>query len=65
MAELKEFVVGFVGVIIGIVVAISLLPVLTGSIETANLTGTNALMIGLVPTLVAVGVLLYAIKALF
>lgn len=65
MAEIREFVIGFVGIIIGIVVSVALIPVLTTAIENANLSGTEALMIGLVPTLVAVGILLFAVKSLF
>jgi hypothetical protein len=65
MAEIREFVVGFVGVIIGLVVAVALLPVLSESIASANLTGTTALMVSLIPLLVAVGILLFAIKSMF
>jgi len=64
MAEIREFVVGFVGVIIGIVVAVVLLPVVTTVIADANLTGTEATLIGLVPLLVAVGVMMFAVKSL-
>ncbi len=64
MAEIREFVVGFVGVSIGIVVAVVLLPVVTTVIADANLTGTEATLIGLVPLLVAVGVMMFAVKSL-
>jgi phosphoribosylcarboxyaminoimidazole (NCAIR) mutase len=65
MPEIREFVIGFVGVIIGLVVAVALLPVIGSTIAAANLTGTEALMVGLVPTLVGVGILLFAVKSLF
>lgn len=65
MAEIREFVVGFVGIIIGIAVAVSLLPVLITTIDTAGLTGTEATLIGLVPLLVGVGILMFAVKSLF
>jgi len=64
MAEIREFVIGFVGVIIGITVAVTLLPVISSAIEAANLSGTTATLIGLVPLLVAVGILLYAVRSL-
>jgi uncharacterized membrane protein YcjF (UPF0283 family) len=65
MAEIREFVVGFVGVIIGIAVAVSLLPVISDSINGANLTGTTATLVGLTPLLVGVGILLFVVKAMF
>lgn len=65
MAEIREFVVGFVGIIIGIAVAVSLLPVLISTIDSAGLSGTTATMIGLIPLLVGVGILLFAVKSLF
>lgn len=65
MAEIREFVVGFVGIIIGITVAVALLPVISTVIADANITGTTGVMIGLVPLLVGVGILLFAVKSLF
>jgi hypothetical protein len=65
MAEIREFVVGFVGVIIGIAVAVSLLPVIGDSVNAANLTGTTATLVGLTPLLVGVGILLFVVKAMF
>jgi uncharacterized membrane protein YcjF (UPF0283 family) len=65
MAEIREFVVGFVGVIIGIAVAVSLLPVVGESINNANLSGTTATLVGLVPLLIGVGILLFVVKAMF
>jgi len=64
MAEIKSFITGFIGVIIGIVVAVAIFPTLTSTISDANLTGTEATMIGLVPLLVAVGIMLFAVKSL-
>lgn len=64
MPEIREFVVGFVGVIIGIVVSIALLPIISTTIAEANLTGTTATMVGLVELLVGVGILLYAVRSL-
>jgi hypothetical protein len=65
MAEIREFVTGFVGVIIGIAVAVSLIPVISSTISAANLSGTTQTMIALVPLLVGVGVLLFAVRSLF
>lgn len=65
MAEVREFVIGFVGVIVGIAVAISIIPVINDVIATANLSGVQATMVGLVPLLIAVGVLLFAVRSLF
>lgn len=64
MVEVREFVVGFVGVIIGITVAIALLPTIVTTITDANLTGAEASMVGLIPLLVAVGILLFAVRSL-
>jgi len=64
MPDIREFVIGFVGVIIGITVAVTLLPVITAAITAANLSGTTATLIGLVPLLVAVGILLYSVRSL-
>jgi len=65
MPEIREFVVGFVGVIIGLVVSVALLPVISSTIAQSNLTGTTATMVGLIPLLVSVGILLFAVKSLF
>lgn len=64
MAEIREFVIGFVGVVIGITVAVTLLPVISAAIEAANLSGTSATLVGLVPLLISVGILLYAVRSL-
>lgn len=65
MAEIREFVVGFVGVVIGIVVAISLLPTVSTTIATANLSEPAQSLIALVPLLVGVGIVLFVIKAMY
>lgn len=65
MAEIREFVVGFVGVIIGIVVAVSLLPTVTTTITGANLTEPTRSLVLLVPLLIGVGILLFVVKAMF
>jgi len=65
MAEVRDFITGFIGAIIGIVVGVSFLPVLNQTISQANLQGVQAVMAGLVPTLAAVGVVLFAVKSLF
>mgnify|MGYP000179697856 CR=1 FL=1 len=64
MPEVREFVVGFISVIIGIVVGVTLLPVINTAITDANLTGTQATLAQLIPTLVAVGLVTYAVKSL-
>lgn len=65
MADVKEFVTGFVGSIIAIVVAVSMLPVLVSTIASANLSGTEAVLVGLSTLLVAVGILLFIVKSFF
>lgn len=65
MAEIREFVTGFVGVIIGIAVAVSLLPVISTAISSANLSGTTLTLVALTPLLVGVGILLFVVKAMF
>lgn len=65
MAEIREFVVGFVGVIIGIVVAVSLLPTVSTTIANANLTEPTKSLVLLVPLLIGVGILLFVVKAMF
>jgi uncharacterized membrane protein len=65
LAEVREFVTGFVGVIIGLVVAVSLIPVITTTVANANLTGTTQTLVLLIPLLVGVGILLFAVRSLF
>lgn len=64
MAEVREFIVGFVGVIVGIVVAVSLFPTLANTIATANISGVEKAVIGIVTIIVAIGILMFAVKAL-
>jgi hypothetical protein len=65
MADVREFVLSFIGVIVGLAVAISLVPVISSIIATSNLTGVNALLVGLIPTLITVGIMLFAVRSLF
>jgi len=65
MAEVRDFVSGFIGAIIGITVGVSFLPVINQTIADANLQGIQAVMAGLVPTLATVGLVLYAVKTFF
>lgn len=65
MADVREFVTGFISVIIGLVVGIALVPVITSTTSAANLTGASATMVALLPLLVVVGLLMFAVKSLF
>jgi len=64
MPDVREFVVGFISVIIGIVVGVTLIPVINSAITGANLTGTQATLAGLIPLLVVVGLVTYSVKSL-
>ena len=64
MAEISEFVKGFVGVIIGVTIAVTLIPVVMTSIEAANLTGTTAIVVGMIPLFVGIGTLMFALRSL-
>jgi len=64
-AEVRNFVIGYIGAIIGIAVGIALLPVINTTIAEANLQGIQAAMAGLLPILTAVGVVLFAVKIFF
>jgi hypothetical protein len=59
----KEYINSFVEVLVGIVVALALIPVINTSIEDANLTGTpQGVMIGMIPLFVGIGVMLFAVR---
>lgn len=64
MAEIKDFVQGFIGAIIGLVIGVALMPVITGTIADANLTGTEATIVALIPLMVAVSLLLYSLRSM-
>jgi len=64
MPEVREFVVGFISVIIGIVVGVTLIPVINTAIQNANLTGTQATLAGLIPLMVVIGLVTYSIKSM-
>jgi len=65
MAEVRDFVTGFIGAIIGITVGVSFLPVINQTISQAQLSGIQSVMAGLIPTLAAVGLVLFAVKTFF
>jgi hypothetical protein len=65
MPEISGFITGFVGILIGLVVGISLLPVITSTIEDANLSGVTKILVGVMPTIVVVGLIMFAVKSLF
>jgi len=61
--EIKEYVTGFVFSIIGVTVAVNLIPVL---LDALNVTGLPALLSAtLVGTIVGAGVLLFIVRAFF
>lgn len=59
-----EFVRRLLGLVIGLAVAVALFPVVSMVIETANITGPAAYMIGLVPTIIGLTIALYAFREL-
>ena len=65
MADTREFITGFIGVIIGVAVAVAMVPVIVDSIAAANLSGTTATLVALIPLLVGVGILLFVVKSMF
>ena len=65
MVDVREFVNGFVMAIVAIAVGVSLVPVIEQIISQANLSGSSALMVSLIPFLVTVGILMFTVKSLF
>lgn len=63
--DVKEFITGFIGGILGVAIAVSMLPVLVQIIASANLTGAEAVLVGLISLLVTVGILLFVVKMFF
>jgi len=52
----------FVRPLIAIFVGVALIPVVSSYIETANLTGSTAILVGLIPFFYGLMVFLYAIR---
>lgn len=63
MPTISEFAVGFIGAIIGLVIGTTLLPVINSTISGGNFTGSQALLMNVVPVVATVGVLLYAVRS--
>ena len=64
MADVSDFVKGFIMAIVAVVISVSLLPVLNTTIENANITDTaQASMIGIVGLLVVVGIVMFVIRS--
>jgi len=63
MADVGEFVKGFIMSIVAVVISVSLLPVLNNAISNANITDpAQASMIGIVGLLVVVGIVMFVIR---
>lgn len=60
MAEIREYVTGFVSAIIAVVIAISLVPTLMGAV--GNVSGIPLLTSALVGTIVGAGIVLFILK---
>lgn len=52
-----------IGAVIGIVVAVSLIPAINEAVENANLTGTNATLAGLITTVFVAGIITVSVRA--
>ena len=52
----------WVAVIVAILVGVTLVPVVQTTVNNANLTGTSATLMGLVPLFVTIGILLFALR---
>jgi len=64
MVEVRGFIQGFVSAIIGIVVGVALVPVINQAITDANLSGTQATVVGLVGLITVVGILMHSVRSL-
>jgi len=62
--DVGETAKGLISVIVGLVIGVSLYPVLTSAIESANVTGIQAALLSLVGTVFIIGLVMYAVKAL-
>jgi len=63
--DVRGFVTGFIMGIVGILVAVTVLPLIGQGIASANLTGTQAALAGIIPTLATVGVVLFSVSIFF
>jgi len=63
--DVRGFVTGFIMGIVGILVAVTVLPLIGQAITSANLTGTQAALAGIIPNLATVGVVLFAVSIFF
>lgn len=66
---IKEIAVGFILIGVALVIALTILPVITSAVNTAqedgNLSATDATLLGLLPTLLIVGLLAGGVAFLF
>ena len=60
--QVAEQIRGFVGVVVGLVVAVALIPVVNESIISANLTGVQGSLLSLVLTLFIIGIVAYVVR---
>jgi len=64
MADVSDFVKGFIMAIVAVVISVSLLPVLNTTISNANITDpAQSSMIGIVGLLVVVGIVMFVIRS--
>lgn len=61
----KAYIEAFVLAFVAVLIAVSLLPVLATTIAAANLSGTNATLLGLITTFVVIGILYFLVKVFF
>jgi len=61
--EVKEFVSGFVGIVVGVLVTVSLLPAINQIIAGGNFTGTQATIMNLIPTFIVIGILMFVVRS--
>lgn len=59
-AESKSVITSFIAVLIGVI----LVPVLQTSVDDANVTGTLAVVLPLVPLLFTLGILLFSVRSM-
>ncbi|MFH7835231.1 MAG: hypothetical protein QXL51_01370 [Candidatus Aenigmatarchaeota archaeon] len=60
MAELEKFIAPIAGILVGV----AMIPVISSYIQQANLTGNEAILVGLIPFFYSLGVFLYTIRGI-
>jgi len=61
-ADISVFITGFIGAIIGAVIAINAVPIITGAIVTANVSGPEGALLGMTGFIVIAGILMYLVR---